>query len=881
MSCWIHLGLEPTHDLDAIRQAYRRQLPAHHPESDPEGFQALRAAYEQALRLAREGAASSLEEQAPDHDDTQRHPALAAFHRLLEEPTQRFDPHAWQRYIAELDELPLETLEDLGRQLLALLPNCGPLGHRCANLLARRLGWAEQVLRLPNPQEVEALLQRLEEPDPFDTGLMRDWPPTAQLETLWYFRSLEYCYQNRPLFEYEQFASLHTCLAIPDDEALVQRLLVQFSQAGIASRTLHGLLLERQRLAPDDPDLLYLLARQADALGAQEQALDCWLRLWREQAHPEAERWLLDLCTRLQPQRLPLLIQAFDRQARPTTWPDDLADPAQAWGSPAQSPQTLARWSQAARLELDGIAGRFVEWRLDGDDELPLLAWLLEDQQDHALHRLYRHAWALQRGEAGLLRQVLAEPVGEDALDALILEGFQRQAEQQLHWLEHSPVVQALVRACASDDPAPMLPEALDEVDIHPVCREWLRRMRPYSAIALQRLNDHFQMQRMFTAPFAMDVQALLTEQALLPAPPDDDEALWGWHRQNLFMLALVLDPARWLALVSPTLLTQLAFPAGHPCAALHDLLLHLQRQDETDHLLGWLDGHDPLQRIVSARLLDLHQALASDRLPSNLQLHACLEHCTPLLDGHRLHQMLLYAVLYHDPSLDRAQRQRMLERLEGLDAGSELALRFRDSLVKGTPVLSARDARALGLGLEYDLLRSALNSLRSLAGQGLDGIPRHRTLRALQRGKDDPNLDLGLRCALTALLSWSERLLFEFAQTPPTPAWELWKLRSRLDRSNFALQLLLCLLAAPFYTTQPAVLPVIALVLISACLRRLRDMGRGVPSLLVLMGVSRLLPFAVLVLLGLGGDPLPNRYGITASRQDVLQYGLQAALRR
>ena len=325
MSCWIRLGLEPTQDLNSIRQAYRGLLPSHHPETDPQGFQALREAYEEALRLAREGESSAASEPDAAAQDDAPHPALQAFHRLLEEPALRFDPVAWQGYIAELDELPLDDLEALSWRLLHELRNCGPISHRCVGLLAQRLGWAEQLLRLEDPHEVEAFLQRLEQPDPFDTGLMRDWPPAAQLEALWYFRSLEYCFQQRPLFEYAQFAQTHTCLAFPDDQGLIQRLLVQFSQAGVASQTLHALLLERQRQAPDDQDLLYLLACQADTLGAKQQAMDCWLQLWREHRHPQAERWLIEFCTQYQSQRLPLLIQAFDSVSQPVSWPEDLA----------------------------------------------------------------------------------------------------------------------------------------------------------------------------------------------------------------------------------------------------------------------------------------------------------------------------------------------------------------------------------------------------------------------------------------------------------------------------------------------------------------------------------------------------------------------------
>ncbi|MNS41642.1 hypothetical protein D3C72_740000 [compost metagenome] len=58
-SIWRELAISPSTDEREIRRAYARRLKIVHPEDDPEGFQALRAAFEQAMNHARHAAWSA------------------------------------------------------------------------------------------------------------------------------------------------------------------------------------------------------------------------------------------------------------------------------------------------------------------------------------------------------------------------------------------------------------------------------------------------------------------------------------------------------------------------------------------------------------------------------------------------------------------------------------------------------------------------------------------------------------------------------------------------------------------------------------------------------------------------------------------------------
>ncbi|WP_192553197.1 J domain-containing protein [Pseudomonas sp. IzPS59] len=895
MSCWIRLGIEPTSDETLIRDAYRARLPSHHPETDPEGFQALRMAYENALRLAREDEEDGPEEgiEESEQELVEVPQAFMDFCELLDDPARRFNVQAWQAFVRALDELSLEHLDELSWGLYHRMADAGPLSYRCANLLARRMAWDQQLLDLEfnDAHRVEAFLRRIETPDPFDTDLMSTWSEAAQTESLWYARSLDFIFTKRPFHEFADFASQHTCLPLPDDAAFIKRLLVQFTQASIGAPTFLQCCVERQLESPDDVDWLYLVACQSSLLGYDDQALPYWIRLWNEHRHPMAESRLLELCTKRQPTFLPLLIQAFDCLGDFSDWPADLGDDAQVYGSPSQRPETLNRWLGVGRLKLDSLAQSFVGWRMTGD-ELPLLAQLLGENADSRLLHLYRHAWALHRGDAILLQRILDQPLPVDALECLVLSGFKAQAGQHLRWLSDAPIAQAMNAFSEADSTPRQLPQELTKGEQHKVCRLWLRRSRPYSDAALERIAEAFRLGAVKDDCDLSELDLLLqlSRRGTGLPPVGLGEAAGEWHAQTLFLLALLDQPERWLQLIDAQCLERLPFNPAHPLSRLQPLLRRLQReQGNCDGLLGWLQGNDPVHGLLVQQLFSVQQALDSARLPSNTLLYTCIESDRAACGDDLLGLLMFWGVLYHDPSLSAEQHRVLLQSIASVSCEDDWFEGFRDALIKGEPVWPPRKVLT-DFGVDKLLAYEALDALKGMVRHGAAGVPKTRVLRQLQQGKDDMQNSVGLRLALCALLSWSERLLLAKSDIQPVPAGAIWRLGSRLGRKAFIAQVLGCVVIAPVAglisgTTLFGILILLLgiLLLFGATLRRLHDMGRGLPTLLIFMALSPVLPFLPLLLFGFPGDKLPNRYGVPpdSGSDEMLSGGLQAALRR
>ena len=135
---WYVLGIEATTDRDAITRAYRAKLANANPEERPEEFKELRAAYEEALRLADEA-------EKPEEEKTPVQAWAAGLEGLYDDLSRRISPDAWREALSADVVCALDTAPEAEEALLVFLMDHYYLPQAIWQLLDERFSWTERA----------------------------------------------------------------------------------------------------------------------------------------------------------------------------------------------------------------------------------------------------------------------------------------------------------------------------------------------------------------------------------------------------------------------------------------------------------------------------------------------------------------------------------------------------------------------------------------------------------------------------------------------------------------------------------------------------------------------------------------------------------------
>lgn len=139
------LGIEETKDEKQIKNAYRGKLSVTNPEDDPEGFKRLRAAYEEACRLAGESGGTR-EEQVRDTTPSGLWLEKAA--EIYGNIHTRQDLQRWEKLFAEDCFLSLEDEENCRFKLMRFLMEHFKLPTEVWKLLDKKLSITSDAAKL-------------------------------------------------------------------------------------------------------------------------------------------------------------------------------------------------------------------------------------------------------------------------------------------------------------------------------------------------------------------------------------------------------------------------------------------------------------------------------------------------------------------------------------------------------------------------------------------------------------------------------------------------------------------------------------------------------------------------------------------------------------
>ncbi|MEQ9889377.1 J domain-containing protein [Pectobacterium zantedeschiae] len=860
--CWQRLGIEPTQDLDVIRQAYRQKVPQFHPETDPDGFKQLREAYDTACKLAKNPVSSGDEEDAhtesraspsttenaaSDNADPQAEELVAAFEQLLSNPNERFVPLYWERYIQLLNQQAFDVIDRLRWPLLQRLMRESCISIHCVRALADRLRWQQRQGELSGDgvEDVRNFLDSLGYEDLFDFSLLSHLSLPAQLETIFYFQQANGTYWNRPAFMLATLLHNPTAIYWPDSPALMQKLARWHSHASVPNAILRDYCLRQIDTTPDNTEWLTLSASLCSLTGEDEKAFSLWLMLYQQTHHAQAEQWLIDWCKQHQPNALPLLIQSFNYTPAPDLTGLALDDPRQRFFISQHNTQMLIRWGEALKLPLSPMAESYARWKLGKQDLQDIYQHLLLHSGDAIQDRLYWHASMLTVGNERLLQDILAQPLPDEPLYALILQGLQFQATQRLSWLDTSGAIHAFTEWLYSPS-EDALPSAFTNQKSFAwlQAQTWLRQWRPLSLNQLNKLYSsgiHTEEIDPINDCLVELSARYQRDASLVPQGVDKPQELSAKAelRQAILIALMMTDPISCLGLPRQSVLPELALT--HPAHSLSQLFRKAECRDgdAVRPLKKQLDLTDPLHYHCW-----MHFPVAIEEYLNSGEVYSefAASHFY-LTDEHWQAELakspIIYQIFFHAFYIlvgEEEQAEQHREWLASLPVETQQEEDIRVAFIEESDELEKSLKQ-----LSDDKRVTLIGQLIQNCAKNPEYLFDNSDQRFLTEHLSYPHEDITLRLIAKVLLQCTDRRERQFSmpQVRKSYWWQFWRTNTRISRLGFLMQSGLGSyflyrasdwIGSPPPYVEGLLLVLIVLNLLSAARRRYNDIGSNTP---------------------------------------------------
>lgn len=800
---WHLLGIVPTKDIAVIRQAYRTKLPDYHPERDPEGFKALRQAYDNAILYAQSTetvidqpqAESEVKPNDPVSDEQiQANEICAAYQALLNDPNRCYKIDEWQKFIGSFYDYPMAVIDIVKWQLLEISYETTNISQSCVNLLAENLRWRQQLItQYPDQYEhYNNFLKYLEGGDFFDYTALPTTNKQIQNVTIDYVYNAKWTYWEQRSADLYAYLQQDTVIYLPDDKTLMLALSYWHCVAELENQAILDYALSAIT-QPDQAEHLiiewkYIAANQYTLLNNKQQALQAWIDLYHSGHYVEkAESWIAGWCAYYASNYLPLLFVALnDSYCLEVDKTDNYL-----FTIPQFTPTTIARLAKIDPSEYNTEIADFINWALSTNwNYRQILLMLLHDDGNNRLFRLYRHAIMLRHGNETLLQQILDEQ-SDDPFEQFILTNLKRQAKQHLAWLSRLTPVKEF-KAWLYDNnenlPIPARFDPDENGDQFLYSRLFLDRFDHLPDIAILHLYKNLNYTHMEMYDWVVYFKFQKIYQ--LPSSPNDntifynENKYWQWYRECILALAIVNSPfktAQYLQQHSNT------FNLSNNNELKPIIEIFKNPKWQTSDELYCLINND--NKLINSMLISYPDSIESFIDDPNSvdfdDIEQKLAHSwhAKLKNGNRIYLMFLYKIVLNKPS----QAKQLDQILKNFAGDDKALIKLATNLNKdrGLPYLNNFKQNA-----SHYQPAQLIQSMIALLSQKY-GICSETELEKLEELKDNTDNDLILRLCATLLFAQNnQKQAYLNSLSLPKNEWtQFWRWNGRTDLSGFVKQ--------------------------------------------------------------------------------------------